>query len=83
MPNEHLVFLTNEYGQAFTGRNFSQWFRRQCKQAGLKDLSAHGVRKAMCLRLAENGAVRCMKSPRSAAMPASPKWHATRAGLIR
>jgi integrase len=55
MPNEHVVFLTNEYGQAFTGRNFSQWFRRQCKQAGLKGLSAHGVRKAMCRRLAENG----------------------------
>jgi integrase len=50
-----VVFLVSERGQAFTGRGFSQWFRRQCAQAGLKGLSAHGLRKATCRRLAEAG----------------------------
>ena len=54
-PSEHMVFLVNERGQAFTGRGFSQWFRRQCEHAGLKGLSAHGLRKAACRRLAEAG----------------------------
>ena len=54
-PSEHVVFLVSERGQAFTGRGFSQWFRRQCSEAGLKGLSAHGLRKATCRRLAEAG----------------------------
>jgi integrase len=54
-PSEHVVFLVNDRAQAFTGRGFSQWFRRQCEQAGLKGLSAHGLRKATCRRLAEAG----------------------------
>src|SRR5262249_9260452 len=54
-PSEHVVFLINERGQAFTGRNFSQWFRRECERVGLKGLSAHGLRKAACRRLAEAG----------------------------
>jgi integrase len=54
-PSEHVVFLINERGQAFTGRNFSQWFRRECARVGLKGLSAHGLRKAACRRLAEAG----------------------------
>jgi integrase len=54
-PSEHVVFLVSERGQAFTGRGFSQWFRRQCREAGLKGLSAHGLRKATCRRLAEAG----------------------------
>jgi integrase len=54
-PSAHVVFLINERGQAFTGRGFSQWFRRQCEPAGLKGLSAHGLRKATCRRLAEAG----------------------------
>jgi integrase len=54
-PSEHVVFLVNERGQAFTARNFSQWFRRECERVGLKGLSAHGLRKAACRRLAEAG----------------------------
>jgi integrase len=54
-PSEHVVFLISERGQAFTGRNFSQWFRRECERVGLKGLSAHGLRKAACRRLAEAG----------------------------
>ena len=54
-PSEHLVFLLNERGQAFTARGFSKWFVKMCERAGLPGLSAHGLRKAACRRLAEAG----------------------------
>jgi integrase len=53
-PSEHVVFLVNERGKAFTARGFSKWFVKQCERIGL-DLSAHGLRKAACRRLAEAG----------------------------
>jgi integrase len=49
-----MVFLVNELGRPFTARGFSKWFVKQCARAGLK-LSAHGLRKAACRRLAEAG----------------------------
>jgi integrase len=54
-PSEAMVFLLNERGRAFTAAGFSQWFRQQCRSIGLKGLSAHGLRKAACRRLAEAG----------------------------
>jgi integrase len=50
-----LVFLLNEWGRPFTPRKFSKWFIYQCRRIGLR-LSAHGLRKAACRRLAEAGA---------------------------
>jgi integrase len=55
-PGEHLVFLVNERGKAFNPKRFGEWFSKHCRRAGLKGLSAHGLRKAACRRLAENGA---------------------------
>jgi integrase len=53
-PSEHVVFLLNEHGRAFTAHAFSKWFVKQCRRAGLpKGLSAHGLRKAACRRLAD------------------------------
>jgi integrase len=52
---DHVVFLLNERGRAFTARGFSKWFVSQCERARLKGLSAHGLRKAACRRLAEAG----------------------------
>jgi integrase len=54
-PSEHVVFLLNEHGRPFTARGFSKWFVKQCERIGLKGLSAHGLRKAACRRLAEAG----------------------------
>ena len=55
-PSEHVVFLLNEHGRAFTAHAFSKWFVKQCRRAGLdRGLSAHGLRKAACRRLAEAG----------------------------
>ena len=54
-PSEHVVFLLNERGRAFTADGFSKWFSERCAEAGLPHCSAHGLRKAACRRLAEAG----------------------------
>src|SRR5262249_392045 len=55
-PSEHVVFLLNERGKAFTARGFSKWFVKQCQRGRLRGRAAHGLRKAACRRLAEAGA---------------------------
>jgi integrase len=55
-PADHLTFLTTASGKPFTAAGFTNWFRDRCNEAGLPNgLSAHGLRKAMCRRLAEAG----------------------------
>src|SRR5262249_34903806 len=54
-PSEHVVFLVNEHGRAFTAKGFGKWFTAQCQRIGLTGLSSHGLRKAACRRLAEAG----------------------------
>lgn len=55
MPCEHMTFLTLK-GHAFKPGDFTGWFARQCRAAGLAPgCSAHGLRKAACRRLAEAG----------------------------
>jgi integrase len=54
-PRAHLTFLTSAAGEPFTADGFGCWFRRACDEAGLAGLSAHGLRKAACRRLAEAG----------------------------
>jgi integrase len=54
-PSEHLTFLTTAAGRPFTSDTFGHWFREMCDEAGLHGLSAHGLRKAACRRLAEAG----------------------------
>jgi len=55
-PSEHLTFLTTQGGKPFTPAGFTNWFHDICKEAGLPiGLSAHGLRKAACRRLAEKG----------------------------
>jgi hypothetical protein len=56
MPNAHPVFMWTELGEPRTLGDFSKWFPRMCKAAGLpKGLSVHGLRKATCRRMAEAG----------------------------
>ncbi|HET7211901.1 MAG TPA: tyrosine-type recombinase/integrase [Methyloceanibacter sp.] len=50
-----MTFLTLN-GPAFKPGDFSQWFARQCRDAGIpRGYAAHGLRKAACRRLAEAG----------------------------
>lgn len=55
MPGDHMTFLTLN-GRAFKPGDFTGWFARQCRAAGLPaGCSAHGLRKAACRRFAEAG----------------------------
>jgi integrase len=52
----HLTYLVTEFGRPFTPAGFGNWFRDQCDQANLHHCSAHGLRKATAVALAEAGA---------------------------
>ena len=53
-------FLETEHGKPFSKGGFGNWFRERCDEAGLKHCAAHGLRKAIARRLAENGATQKM-----------------------
>jgi integrase len=50
------TFLVTDHGKPFTKGGFGNWFRDRCDEAGLKHCAAHGLRKAMARRLADNKA---------------------------
>jgi integrase len=55
-PVGTMTFLTTATGRPFSAQGFTAWFRAMVRGAGLPPgLSAHGLRKAMCRRLAEAG----------------------------
>jgi integrase len=54
-PAVNMTFLTTNTGGPFSPTGFSNWFGRMCAAAGLPGLSAHGLRKSMCRKLAEAG----------------------------
>ena len=49
-----LTFLVGDDGLTMT--EFSRWFKRACKKAGVPECSAHGLRHAGATRLASRGA---------------------------
>ena len=49
------TFLVTDYGKPFTANGFGNWMRDRCDEAGLRQCSSHGLRKAMAKRLAEAG----------------------------
>lgn len=54
-PLDNMAFLMTAQGGPFTAAGFGNWFREACDSAGLKHLSAHGLRKAAATRLANAG----------------------------
>ena len=50
------TFLVTHQGKPFTAAGFGNWFREKCDMAGLKECTAHGIRKIVAETLAENGA---------------------------
>lgn len=54
------TFLVTETGKPFSKAGFGNWFRDRCDEAGLYHCTAHGLRKAIARRLAENGATQKM-----------------------
>ena len=49
------TFLLKEYGKPFTAPGFGNWFKQRCREAGLRHMSAHSLRKAALRRMAEAG----------------------------
>jgi integrase len=55
-PSANLTFLVTAHGQLFTSVGFGNRMRKWCDAAGLKECTAHGLRKAGACIAAENGA---------------------------
>ena len=55
-PTGDMTFLVTEYGKPFSAKGFGAWFRARCDEAGLRQCTAHGLRKAGATIAAENGA---------------------------
>lgn len=52
----HLCFLVTEHNRPFSSAaSFGNKIRQWCDKAGLPECTSHGLRKAMCRRLAEAG----------------------------
>ena len=54
-PTGDFNFLVTGRNKPFTAAGFGNWFRDRCDEAGLKGLSAHGLRKALQTIAAEVG----------------------------
>jgi integrase len=54
-PRTNLTFLVTASGRPFSGPSFTNWFKHQCRLAGLPQCSAHGLRHAAATRLADAG----------------------------
>lgn len=54
-PTGALTYLETDFGKPFSLAGFGNWFRDRCNEAGLKECSAHGLRKAAARRMAEAG----------------------------
>ena len=55
-PCGDLTFIAGENGRPLTKESFGNLFRKACRSAGLRNRSAHGLRKIAATRAANNGA---------------------------
>lgn len=55
VPADRLLFLTHGVGRPYKPETFGNWFKDQCRAAGLPHCSAHGLRKGQATRIAEEG----------------------------
>src|SRR5262249_46599514 len=54
-PRTNLTFLVTASGRPFSGPSFTNWFKEQCRLAGLPHCSPHGLRHAAATRAANSG----------------------------
>lgn len=54
-PSGAPTFLVSAKGTPYTKESLGNWFKKQCREAGLPHCSAHGLRKAASRRMAELG----------------------------
>jgi hypothetical protein len=43
-PKDALAFILIEYGRTFSQKGYGNWFNEKCRNAGLADRTAHGIR---------------------------------------
>jgi integrase len=55
VPRVNLNFLLTPSGASYSPIGFSNWFRSRCNEAGLRQCSAHGLRKLAATRMANAG----------------------------
>ncbi|WP_126974664.1 tyrosine-type recombinase/integrase [Frigidibacter oleivorans] len=55
VPADRMLFLTHGAGRPYKPETFGNWFKDQCKDAGLPHCSSHGLRKGQATRIAEEG----------------------------
>jgi integrase len=55
VPADTMLFLTHGKGLPYKPETLGNWFKDQCRAAGLNHCSAHGLRKAGARRIAEHG----------------------------
>lgn len=53
-PGDHLCFVPSDRGRAYSAASFGNRFKAWCREAGLPHCTAHGLRKAISRRMAEN-----------------------------
>ena len=52
----HWVYLVTAFGKPHSAKAFGNWFKKRCREAGLDEVSAHGLRKLGAQHCAEAGA---------------------------
>jgi integrase len=84
-PCGDLTFIVGKQGKPFTKESFGNAFKDACKAAGIRDKSAHGVRKIAATTAANNGAtvsqLKALFGWQSDSMPAlysGSAWRANR-----
>jgi integrase len=55
LPRTNMTFLLTSFGASFSLAGFGNWFRARCNEAGLRQCSAHGLRKLAATRMANAG----------------------------
>lgn len=55
VPATQMLYVVNQFGVAFTAKGFGNFFSQACRDAGLPQCSAHGLRKTGATRLANAG----------------------------
>ncbi len=54
--SKHMTWMVTEHGGPRSPKAATQWFSKSCTQAGLPDLTSHGIRKGRAAMFKENGA---------------------------
>jgi integrase len=55
-PKDALAFILTEYGKTFSQKGYGNWFNQKCRDAGLIEKTAHGIRGGAATIAANNGA---------------------------